>query len=405
MKITHKLLLTIYLFILAGHLNAVLADTAEQQELNQALEMMKGQGMDPQQLQQMENMLKNIGQMEARKKDSRISRELQAFEAETTGYGTAQVEVEGKRYDLTVTKCEVKDSKSGNFTIKARQVPGMDDGELAVYSDGVKLSRSVQFSTRSTPPANYYTENPELEFDGKTLDWTGTVESNARKVSLTLRLDCGAEAIYFDKPSRPRPDTPANTLTLYLGSETYEFEAGRCSLKAYRTGNLMVDFEATTTGTFRGRPAIILLTKSHGVGLEGRSAGYFHNFDLLLGELSAEQRRLSPLDVKKQLSEVVETYQTRELLAHQKKYDKDTWNNVPPDKLNEVMEASSKEMSAFMDKADAMRYPEATSHGGVVTIDGRDVMFRGLAMSTSDASRAPEFVDLSALTEAFVTCQ
>jgi hypothetical protein len=167
----------------------------------------------------------------------------------------------------------------------------------------------------------------------------------------------------------------------------------------------MVDFEATATGKFRGRPAIVLLTKSHGVGPEGSGAGYFHNFDLLLGELSAEQRRLSPLDVKKQLSEVVETYQTRELLAHQKKYNKDAWNNVPPEKLNTMMEASSKEMSVFMDKADAMRYPEATSHGGVVTIDGRDAMFRGQAMSTSDASRAPEFGDLSALTEAFVTCQ
>ena len=405
MKITHLRLLTIFLLILSGHESAVLADTAEQQELDQALEMLKSQGMDPRQLQQMENMLKNIGQMETRKKDARISREQQAFEAETTGYGTAHVEVEGKRYDLTVTKCEVRDSKGGNFIIKARQAPGMDDGELSVYSDGRKSGRSVQFSTRSTPPENYLAENPELEFDEKTLDWTGTVESNARKVSLSLSLGCGAEAIYFDKPSRPRPDTPANTVTLYLGSETYEFEAGRCSLEAYRTGNLMVDFEATATGNFRGRPAIVLLSKSHGVGLEGRGAGYFHKFDLLLGELSAEQRRLSPLDVKKQLSEVVETYQTRELLAHQKKYNKDTWNNVPPEKLNEMLEASSKEMSVFMDKADAMRYPEATSHGGLVTIDGKDVLFRGRAMSTSDASRAPEFEDFTTLTEAFVTCQ
>jgi hypothetical protein len=70
-----------------------------------------------------------------------------------------------------------------------------------------------------------------------------------------------------------------------------------------------------------------------------------------------------------------------------------------------MLEASSKEMSVFMDKADAMRYPEATSHGGLVTIDGKDVLFRGRAMSTSDASRAPEFEDFTTLTEAFVTCQ
>lgn len=405
MKIMHRLLLTISLFILSGYENAVLAETPEQQELDQVMEMMKQQGMDPQQMQQMENMFKNMSQMEARKKNARIENEQQEFEAATAGYGTAQVEVEGKRYELKVTKCEVKDSRNGVFVIKASQAPGLDNGELSVHSDGVKLQQSVQFSIRSTPPENYHSANPGLVFDGKALTWEGIVESNKRNVSLALNLGCGAEAVYYDKPSRPRPDTPANTLTLYLGGETYEFEAGRCSLKEYRTGNLMVDFEATATGTFRGRPAILLLTKSHGVGPEGGSAGSFHDFDLLLGELSAEQRGLSPFEVKQQLTGVVEAYQSKQMLAHQKKYSKESWNSVPPEKLNELMEASNREMTVYMEKADAMRYPEAASRGGVVTVDGQAILFRGPALSTSDASRAPEFTDLSAPPEAFVTCR
>ena len=405
MKIIHPLLLMISLLILSGFQNCVLAGTPEQQELDQVMEMMKQQGMDPQQMQQMENMLNSMSQMETRKKNARIENEQQAFEAETAGYGTAQVEVEGRRYELKVTKCEVKDSHNGIFVIKARQAPGMDKAELSVYSDGVKLRKSIQFSTSATPPENYYSENPELVFDGKALTWEGGVKSNNRNVSLALSLGCGAEAVYYDKPSRPRPDTPANILTLYLGGETYEFEAGHCSTKAYRTGNLMVDFDATATGTFRGRPAIILLTKSHGVGAEGRHAGYFYNFDLLLGELSAEQRRLSPIDVKQQLGSVVEAYRNKELVAHQKTYNKDVFNSLPPDKMIEVMEASNKEMTAAMDKADAMRYPEAASRGGMITIDEQAVLFRGPALSTSDASRAPEFMDLSAPPEAYVTCR
>jgi hypothetical protein len=79
----------ISLFILASFQNSVLAGTPEQQELDQVMEMMKQQGMDPQQMQQMENMFKSMSQMETRKKNARIENEQQAFEAETAGYGTA----------------------------------------------------------------------------------------------------------------------------------------------------------------------------------------------------------------------------------------------------------------------------------------------------------------------------
>ena len=392
-----------------GYISYVSAEeagtTAEQQELNQVMEMMKKSGMDPEQMQQMENIFKNISEMEAQKKSSKLNEEQQEFEAATAGYGTAQVEVEGKQYELKLQKCEVKDRSAGVFRIHARQAPGANGGELWVYSDGAKLQSSVQFSPKSTGSDIYNSENATFEFDGKTLNWKGiAVASNRKKVPLTLSLSCGAEAIYYDKPTKLRPKTPVNELTLYLDDETHAFEAGHCTTKKYRTGNLMVDFEATATGTFRGRPAIVLLTKSHGVGPEGQSAGYFHDFELLLGELSAEQHRLSPFEVRKQIRNVGEAYRSKKLAAHQKKYSNEMWNTLPPEKLNEVMEASNEEMSRFMDEANAMRYPEAASRGGMITINGRDVLFRGPAMSTDDANRAPEFQDLLSIPEIWVTC-
>ncbi len=409
MRMAHRLSLTIYFLILMGFISYVQAQeagtTAEQQELNQAMEMMKKSGMDPEQLQQMENIFKNISEMEAQKKASKLNAAQQEFEAATVGYGTAQVEMEGKQYELKLQKCEVKDRNAGIFNVHARQAPGKDDGELRVYSDGTKMQSSVQFSHKSNRYDTYTSEKAAFDFDGKTLNWKGVVAaSDRKKVPLTFSLSCGAEAIYYDKPSRPRPKTPVNVLTLNLDDETHEFETGHCTTTAYRTGNLMVDFEATATGTFRGRPAIVLLTKSHGVGPEGGSAGYFHELDLLLGELSAEQRGLSPFEVRKQLRDVVEAYQNKKLAAHQKKYNKEMWNTLPQDKFNEVMEASSEEMSRVMDDAKAMRYPEASSQGGMITINGNDVLFRGPAMSTNDVSRAPEFQDLSSIPEIWVTC-
>jgi hypothetical protein len=60
-------------------------------------------------------------------------------------------------------------------------------------------------------------------------------------------------------------------------------------MKEYRTGNLMVEFGLSATGTFRGQPAIIFLSKSHPAGDQ---PGYFERMEILLGELSEEQRTL-----------------------------------------------------------------------------------------------------------------
>ena len=77
MRMAHRLSLTIYFLILMSFISYVQAQeagtTAEQQELNQAMEMMKKSGMDPEQLQQMENIFKNISEMEAQKKESKLN--------------------------------------------------------------------------------------------------------------------------------------------------------------------------------------------------------------------------------------------------------------------------------------------------------------------------------------------
>jgi len=404
MKSVACVTLSIFLLIFSSHETAF-AQSAEEEELKQVLEMMKAQGADPQQVQQMENMFRNMSQMEAQKKNTQIAKEQQEFDTATDGYGTAVVEVDGKRYDLKVTKCEVKDSKGGVFTLLARQAPGVDSGELSIHSDGVDRRQSINFSVNSRPPVNYNTTGAGLQLDGKDLSWQGLVESNNRKQSLALSLSCGVEAVFYDTASRARPDKSANIMTLYLGPEAYDFQAGRCSTEPYRTGNLEVVFEASATGSFRGRPAIVLLSSSRGVaGTESEGAGQFHTLDLLLGEISPAQARLSPLELKKQLSETVVSYRAQQMAAHQKKYNEEQLSNSSPSEMSAAMDAYSADMDAINAKADGMRFPSANSNQGVITINGQDILYRGPALNTRDAKRAQQFQNLSALPEVFVRC-
>lgn len=379
----------------------------QQEELKQALEMMKQQGMDPQQLQQMEGFMQNMVQMEAQKKNAALAKQQHAFEADTAGFGSAAVEVEGNRYDLKITRCEVKDSKQGIFNIQARQAPGLEEGELSIHSDGEGRQQSVRFSINTRPPTSYRADSPGLKLDGKVLSWQGPVEvvSDKRKLQFTLNLSCGAEAVFYDTATRERPDKAPNIVTLYLGPETYEFEAGRCSTKPYRTGNWEVVFETTATGSFRGRPAILLLTSGRGIsGTESSGVGRSSNIELLLGEISSEQRQLSPLELKKQLAARVGAYRSKQLADHEKKYGKAYWDKVPPAEITAAMEVSGAEMDQIMAKAHAMEFPSASDNQGVTTINGQDVVFRGPAMRTSDADRAPVFRDLSATPEIFLRC-
>ena len=383
----------------------VLAQSKEEQEMQQMLEMMKGQGMDPQQLQQMEGFMQNMMQMEMQQKNAELAKKQQVFADETAGHGTATIEVEGRRYDLRVTRCEVRDSKQGIFSIQARQAPGLDEGELSIYSDGPDRQQSVNFSARTQPPANYTARTRGLMLDGKVLNWQGQIESGNRRLSMTLSLSCGAEAVFYDTATRERPDAATNVATLYLGPETYTFEAGHCSTEAYRDGNWEVFFEATATGNFRGQPAVLLLTSGRGIaGTESAGAGESHSLDLLLGELTPEQRQLSPGALERQLDEKVNAYRMQQMAAHEKKYGKAYWETLPPAEMAAALEASSAEMDIMSAEANAMQFPSAGSSDGMTTFKGRDIVFRGPPMRTSDAERAPALRELSARPEVFITC-
>jgi len=400
MKITPMLSVTIVFTILlglAGHVHAERGDAmSQQQELQKALEMMKKQGMDAKTQKQMENMFKNMSEEGAKQQSAKMKKEQQAFEAETANNGTVHVELAGKGYELKVIKCVVRERSRGLLSIHARQAPGKDSGELRVT--GSSREGEVQFSLGKKL---YRSNHPTFPFNGETLEWEGAVSGERGQVPMKFHLTCGAEELDYEKETKPRPKTPGNILTLALGDESFTFEAGHCSKKEYRTGNLIVEFDAMATGMFRGRPAIILLSKSHAAKEYGGE--YFHELDLFLGELSADQRNLPPRQVRGQIQKIGEEYNIKEMTAIQKKY-KEMFKSVPPEKIGEVIEAQGKEMDRVTEKVKSMRYPSASSGGGTITVSGPDIHYRGPKLATNDAVRAPEFKNLSAIPEVWVIC-
>ncbi len=384
----------------------------------------KGEGMDEKTQRQLENMFKGMGQKMDERQADKLKKEQETFAAETKGHGAATVEVKGKRYDLTMITCEITDRNSGQFQMKARQAPGKENVTLNIGSGGGHSRNQIYLSLGKNDP---YEEvgTPTFQLKGKALAWEGQVGMGSNKqVPLKFHMTCGGEMKDYAVASKPKPKSAANVLTFQLGNETHTFHAGHCLTKEYRTGNLMVQFEATATGKFRGRPAILLTSKSHPF----ESQQTFQNMDLLLGELTPEERMLSPLEVAELLRKKIGDFANRKNAAIKKKYDpkiaayqekfdrempalkKKYGKQIPQDKMKALMEpfnkltdAQMKESSQVSKQVKAMRYPSARSNGPF-TVTGQAVHYGGSPLRTQDAQRAKEFRNLNADPELWVTC-
>ena len=107
------------------------ANAVEQvDQVQEALDMMKAQGLDEESYKQVEGMLKGMEAKGKQMEAAKTQKEREEFERANAGHGTARVTVEGKLYELTVTSCDITNRSSGQFVIRASQPPGMDDGQL-----------------------------------------------------------------------------------------------------------------------------------------------------------------------------------------------------------------------------------------------------------------------------------
>jgi len=420
MKKKYKLSLSIVVIGLLGSTGQVCAErgdaTSQQQDMKQMMEMLKKQGMDEKTQEQMENMFKGMGQKMDKRQAAQTKIEQQQFESATVGHGIAIVEVEGKRYDLTVTKCELWGGGTGKFNIEARQPPVKGAWKLTMGADkrtrvGLTFQAGRKGYWREQAGSPDKTSSLRIKENG--IQWNGLV-GEGENIPATIQVTCGAEMQNYAKPAMSPKNIPPHVLTLSLGDETHPFQIGYCSTKAYRTGNLMVEFDATATGTFRGRPAIILLSKSHSIDDQ---PGKFEEMTLLLGELTNEQRAFSPWKINQEHNEKINAFSSKANLAIQKKYEKKMaaiqekyGKDIPPEKMSEVMDVMNKasdvqgqEMDKVEEQVKAMRFPEARSNG-TVSINGKEGLFRGPKFRVLHGKNVSEFKNLEDRPEVQLNC-
>jgi len=187
-------------------------------------------------------------------------------------------------------------------------------------------------------------------------------------------------------------------LTFKLGEEKYEFNLAYCSTKERQHDNFIFVFEATASGNFRGRPAIILLAKGYPVGSTKKSS----QMKMFLGELIGEQVGLPPQELTQQIRNAAKNYQTRALKEHQEKYNKAYWDSFPKDQLNEAKIASQEEMSDIIKNAKTKEYPAANGFGEMILVN-KKVLFNGKQLSPYGPN-AVEFKKLPQQFEIRLSC-
>ncbi len=171
--------------------NAV--NSAQQEEFNQAIEMMRQQGYDEESLKQFESIMQGGMKMEAEKEAVNLEREKNEFEQKWSNNGNAQVEVDGQKYTLKVTRCYIDGLQ--DYKIEAEQPPGKDGGKFWAFADTQQIRTGYRSEFEFSTANDSYRPviDPVLEFDGKTIAWEGKVASekgSAAQIKFNLELPC-----------------------------------------------------------------------------------------------------------------------------------------------------------------------------------------------------------------------
>ncbi len=168
-------------------------NSAQQEEFNQAIEMMRQQGYDEESLKQFESIMQGGMKMEAEQDAAKLEREKKEFKQKWANNGNAQVELDGQKYALKVTKCYIDGLQ--DYKIDAEQPPGKDGGKLWAFADTKQLRTGYRSEFEFSTANDSYRPviDPTLEFDGKTIAWEGKVASkngSAAQIKFNLALPC-----------------------------------------------------------------------------------------------------------------------------------------------------------------------------------------------------------------------
>lgn len=165
---------------------------AVQQELEQVKEMMRQAGVDPDQMEQLDAIMGQIGEQEAARREARDAEGNPEYEELHENFGIAVVTIDGERFELDVIRCSTQDLNQGLFAIEALRGPDRDNGHLIVNGTGAYAPSTLTYSEVGR---QYRVGDASFAFDGQRLEWSGQVDGPAGQSAFEVSLTCRANDV------------------------------------------------------------------------------------------------------------------------------------------------------------------------------------------------------------------
>lgn len=163
----------------------------------------------------------------------------------------------------------------------------------------------------------------------------------------------------------------ASTLSFSVSGKVTELEITHCRTDSYKSGQLLVEAELTAVGTFRGRPATLLMANVSGAASD--------HLDLYLIELAPELRTASPLDATNRITMDHSSQLGQREAEASAGFDPEALAKLPPEEMAVEMEAAMKAQREARDAAKAemdAQFAKVRSFGDI-KVDGSAIEFEG----------------------------
>lgn len=185
---------SVILILALGQAQVFAQDTSPQvqQELEQVKEAMRQAGIDPEQMQQLEAIMGQIGQQETARREARGDGVNAEYEELHEGFGVAVVSIGEDRLELDLIQCSTRDLGDGLFAIEALHGPNRNAAQLIINGAGRYAPSTLVFSDAGR---RFKASNASFDFDGQRLAWAGSVDGPDGPAKLDVTLTCRAEDV------------------------------------------------------------------------------------------------------------------------------------------------------------------------------------------------------------------
>lgn len=181
----------------------------------------------------------------------------------------------------------------------------------------------------------------------------------------------------------------AGKINIGIGDERVQLDVESCSTSPQRTGNLLVLAKVFASGTFRGSPALVKLSKSHPVG---NPNAQFQQMEFWLTERTSDETGMDVEQILAKRNQDFEAWYNAEQQQIMQEFQVD--DDMSLDQMNAQMNAQQEAMSMLTKQAESRRLQRAISHGEV-NVDGDILRFESPRLSPTNSGKIPDaFFDI-----------